>query len=526
MKLGITRRTFLAGALLSPWLRYLGREVRAEESTIALDLGPAQPFSFDGLKEQARQLASQPYHLPVTGHADILERIDYDAYRQIRFRPEASLWAKEGPYAVQFFHQGKLFQVPVKMYLVKEGVAREIHYSPRLFTFGKTDFATTLPDDLGFAGFRVREAGGKQREWLAFLGASYFRSPGELDQWGLSARGIAVGTGLPTPEEFPYFIRFWLEPAQDPKALMIYALLDGPSLSGAYRMQAAYSGRVTMDIEAVLFPRTAIPRLGIAPMTSMFWYSETNHMQSKDWRPEIHDSDGLAMWTGTGERIWRPLNNPPFVQTSSFFDNNPKGFGLFQRDRDFAHYLDIDSFYDRRPSLWVEPLEPWGEGAVQLVEIPTDIEVDDNIVAYWVPKAPIQAGSTWTFKYRLYWVADDPYWPNLGRVIGTYFGRGGVAGLRHPPPNKSRIVIDFAGGPLDQLDAKAPVQLVLTVSSGKVEEENVTQVTGTKQWRAFFDIEPENMNPVDIRAYLRLGDRTLTETWLYQYLPYYRTLLG
>ena len=231
-------------------------------------------------------------------------------------------------------------------------------------------------------------------------------------------------------EEFPYFISFWLEPASDPKALMIYALLDGPSISGAYRILASSQGRVVMDIEAVLFPRTAIPRLGIAPMTSMFWYSETNHMQSRDWRPEIHDSDGLAMWTGTGERIWRPLNNPPFVQTSSFFDKNPKGFGLLQRDRNFENYQDTGTFYDRRPSLWVEPLEPWGEGAMQLVEIPSDYEIDDNIVAYWVPQAPVLAGSTWTFKYRLHWVADEPYPANLGRVIATRLGRGGVVGIR------------------------------------------------------------------------------------------------
>ena len=261
-------------------------------------------------------------------------------------------------------------------------------------------------------------------------------------------------------------------------------------------------------------------------MTSMFWYSETNHMQSRDWRPEIHDSDGLALWTGAGERVWRPLNNPIYVQTSSFFDKNPRGFGLFQRDRNFENYQDDNVFYERRPSLWVEPLEPWGEGAVQLVEIPTNREAEDNIVAYWVPQAPVQAGSTRTFKYRLHWVADEPYPSNLGRVIATRLGRGGNPAMEIPPPNKSKIVIDFSGGPLDQLDGKAPVQLVLDASGGKIDEDFVIQVVGTKRWRAFFDIEAENMNPVDIRAYLRLGDRALTETWLYQYIPYYRTLLG
>jgi glucans biosynthesis protein len=524
MKFGITRRTFLTGALLTPWVRHLGQEVRAEDLATALNLGPAQAFSFDWLKEQARQLASQPYQVPVTGHTDILEKIDYDTYRKIHYRPEHAL--SVGRYTVRFFHMGKLFQVPVKMHVVNDGMAREVLYSRRLFNFGKESFVASLPDNLGFAGFRVVYLSVQpHKEWLAFLGASYFRSPGELDQWGLSARGIAIGTGLPTPEEFPYFISFWLEPASNPQALMIYALLDGPSISGAYRILASYQERVVMDVEAVLFPRNNIPRMGIAPMTSMFWYSETNHMQSRDWRPEIHDSDGLVIWTGAGERIWRPINNPLFVQTSSFFDKNPNGFGLLQRDRNFENYQDTGTFYDRRPSLWVEPLEPWGEGAVQLVEIPSDSEVDDNIVAYWVPQAPVQAGYTWTFKYRLHWIAEEPYPAHLARVIATRLGTGGVAGIK-PPPNKSRIVIDFAGGSLESLDEKAPVQLVLNVTSGKIENETVLQLEGTKRWRAFFDIEAENLNPVDIRAYLRLGDQALTETWLYQYLPYYRTLLG
>ena len=524
---GITRRTFLGGALLAPLFPLLTSVAQSEELNTGFDLGPAQSFSFDWLREQARQLAAQPYRAPLIRHPEVLERIDFDTYQQIRYRPEDALWAKgDGPYPVQFFHMGKLFQAPVRMHLVRDGMAREILYSPRLFTFGKAGFAADLPDDMGFAGFRVIHSSAQQRDWLAFLGAAYFRSAGELDQYGLSARGVAIGTGLPTPEEFPYFVSFWLEAAADPKALVIYALMDGRSISGAYRFLASRQEQVIMDVEAVLFARAAIPRLGIAPMTSMFWYSETNHMQSRDWRPEIHDSDGLALWTGTGERIWRPLNNPLGVQVSSFFDNNPKGFGLLQRDRNFENYQDDLVFYERRPSLWVEPLEPWGEGAVQLVEIPTTFEADDNIVAYWTPQAPVQAGSTWTFKYRLHWAANEPWPSNLGRVIATRLGRGGNPGMRVPPPNKSKIVIDFAGGPLDQLDGKAPVQLVLNASGGKIDENFVIQVVGTKRWRAFFDIEVENMSPVDIRVYLRLGDLALTETWIYQYIPYYRSFLN
>lgn len=526
-KSGITRRIFLTGALLTPLLRCFDSLARAEASNTGFDLGPAQPFSFDWLRGQARQSAAQPYRAPPIRQQEVLERIDFDAYQQIRYRPEDALWVKgDGPYPVQLFHLGKLFQAPVRVHLVRDGMAREILYSPRLFAFGKASFAAALPDDSGFAGFRVMHSSDQQRDWLAFLGATYFRSSGELDQYGLSARGIAIDTGLPTPEEFPNFISFWLEPAPDPKALLIHALMDGPSISGAYRFLASQQERVVMEVEAMLFARTAITRLGIAPMTSMFWYSETNHMQSRDWRPEIHDSDGLALWTGTGERIWRPLNNPLAVQTSSFLDQNPKGFGLFQRDRNFQNYLDDGVFYEKRPSLWVEPLESWGEGAVQLVEIPTDYEIADNIVAYWVPRAPVRAGSSWDFKYRLFWTADDPYPTHLGRVIATRLGRGGIAGTAMAPPHKTKIVIDFAGGPLENLDKAAPVQLVLNTSGGKIENDYVLQVVGTKHWRAFFDIETDKMNPVDIRVYLRLGDRSMTETWLYQYIPYYRTLLG
>jgi glucans biosynthesis protein len=364
----------------------------------------------------------------------------------------------------------------------------------------------------------------QQRYWLSFLGASYFRSSGELDQLGISARGVAIGTGFPEPEEFPRFTSFWLEARADPGAMMIYALLEGPSITGAYRIEAIRQEHVVMNIEAVLFTRVDIRRLGIAPLTSMYWFSETNRWQARDWRPEVHDSDGLALWKGNGERLWRPLNNPPSVQTNSFFDNNPKGFGLLQRDRNFENYQDDNVFgeccYERRPSLWVEPMEPWGEGAVQLVEIPTNYEIYDNIVAYWLPKAPVQAGSTWNFKYRLHWLADEPYPPALGRIFATRMKPAGMHNKPYPA-NNVLLVIDFAGGPLEHLEKDAPVKLVVDTMHGKLtgSSSSARQVSGTKRWRGFFYIELESDEPIDIRAYLRLGDQALTETWLYQFIP-------
>ncbi len=521
----MTRREWITSTLLTllwPLLDSANR-THATGQAAKLELGPAHAFSFDRLRDQARQLAAQPYQPPVIRHAEALEPIDYDAHRQIRYRPEAALWAQgDEPYSVQCFHLSSLFKEPVKLHVVQDGAARELLYASQLFTFDDpAQFAAGLPDDLGFAGFRVMNVAPESGDWLSFLGASYFRSAGELDQYGLSARGVAIDTGLPIPEEFPRFTCFWLQPAADPKNLLIHALLDGPSLSGAYRIEVVRSKNVVMTIEAALFTRNAIGRLGIAPLTSMFWFSETDsHLRVWDWRPEVHDSDGLALWTGTGEQIWRPLNNPPRVQIASFSDLNPRGFGLLQRDRNFENYQDGLVFYERRPSLWVEPLEPWGEGEVQLVEIPTRAEINDNIVAYWVPKTPPPAGAALNFNYRLHWGADEPYAPALGRVLATRLTWEDPLDARSGASRRGTLVIDFAGGPLENLTQEAPVQLGVTAACGAVTACSVGLLSGTRRWRAFFYIELAGDEPMEIRAGLKLGDRTLTETCVYPcFLP-------
>ena len=399
----------------------------------ALRFGPAQAFNFEALREAARSLASQPFVQAEPAHAALLQSIDFDAHQGIHYRAEATLAAGgQEALAARFFHLGRHVPESVRIAVVVDGQARELLYDKRLFDFRDPALAQRIPDDLGFAGFRVMYPGGAETDWLAFQGASYFRSAGPLDQYGLSARGVAIDTATARLEEFPRFSRFWLEPGQPAdKAITIHALLEGPSLTGAFRFLASLEDdAVINDVEAVLFARRDIGRLGVAPLTSMFWYGENNRHQAVDWRPEIHDSDGLALWTGAGERIWRPLNNPPRVQTSSFMDKGPKGFGLLQRDRAFENYQDDGAFYHRRPSLWVEPLDDWGAGSVQLVEIPTDDEIHDNIVAYWVPAEPVRAGSSWPFRYRLHWLAGEPFAPDKsGRVLSSRnrHGRGSGA---------------------------------------------------------------------------------------------------
>ncbi len=516
-----------AGAVVAPGLTFFSGFTQALSGVTAEELGPDLPFSFEGLQREAKTLSLTPYQKPVPPSPETLADIDYDEYQKIRYRPEKSLKLdRDGRMPVQLFHLGKYATEPLHIHVIEDGKAREVIYSAGLFDIPDPHPARRLTPGAGFAGFRVMAADQKT-DWFAALGASYFRSSGPYNQYGISARGIAIDTAMPVPEEFPRFSAYWLEGGgRDPAApLTIYALLDGPSLTGAYRMKTERLTdtrdvhRVVMEIEAVLFARKDIARLGVAPFSSMFWYGEASRKQSADWRPEIHDSDGLSILTGAGERIWRPVGNPPRVITSAFIDRDVRGFGLLQRDRDFVHYLDDGVFYERRPSVWVEPLDAWGEGAVHLVEIPTDDETSDNIVAYWAPKEQLKAGQDRRWRYRLSWLDDIAFPEAVGRATGTWTGMGGRPGYKRPDGVR-KFVIDYQGAVFDGLGRNDGVELVVTASRGEVSNSyNHPVVDQRERWRAFFDIKATGSDPVDLRAFLRKGTRALTETWIFQYYP-------
>lgn len=488
-----------------------------------LQFGAPQPFSFDRLRHQARSLSQQPFRSTATPHPALLDKITYDVFQQIHFRSNDALWRHgKKPFPVEFFHLGKYVRKPVRLYAVSDGTARQIRYSPDLFDYGHSGLRGSAPPDLGFSGFRVMNSDKEKTDWLAFRGASYFRSSGPLNQYGMSVRGIAVDTAVADhKEEFPRFTEFYLEePADRSDTVVVYALLNGTSITGAYRIACRKRRTIVMDVHAELFQRKRIEQLGIAPLTSMYWYSETNRRLGTDWRPEIHDSDGLAMWTGSGERIWRPLNNPPHVQTNTFADHNPRGFGLLQRDRNFDHYLDDSVYYNRRPSVWVEPKGDWGKGAVTLVELPTDGEIDDNIVAFWNPQREAEANAEWRLDYRLHWVAQEPFLPAVARVVGTFLGRPGIPGQhKKRDPNGRKFVIEFTGGPLAGMKQRFDIEAVVSTSRGEVHNRHVLKILGTADWRAQFDLHVLGKEPVNLRCYLRLGHKTLSETWLYQYFP-------
>lgn len=530
----MNRRDLLSTAAAAAALAVFGVPTQAF-ATGGLELGVEESFSFDALVDKARTLAGTPFVAPMAPPRDVLERIDYQAHGQITYDTDRALFADgPGPFPATFFPLGKYFQSPVRMHVVSGGaggqVAREIIYDPAYFDMPADSPARELPKDCGFAGFRFQESrlddqaklGWRKNDWVAFLGASYFRAIGELYQYGLSARGVAIDTALPDrPEEFPSFTHFYFEtPKDDSATVVLYALLDGPSIAGAYRFALTRGKGVVMDIEKALFPRRDIARFGIAPMTSMYWYSETRKLEAVDWRPEVHDSDGLALWTGAGERIWRPLNNPRRIVDSSFRDMNPQGFGLLQRDRDFDHYQD-GVMYDRRPSLWVEPLSGWGAGAVQLVELPTDDEIHDNVVAAWVPAEPVKAGASYRLRYRIHWLADEPYPTPLARCVATRLGNGGEPG-RPRPQGVRKFMIEFRGGPLTTLPFGVKPEPILWASRGSFSyiftEAVPDGVAG--HWRAQFDLTVTGGDPVEMRLFLKNGDQVLSETWLYQYHPF------
>lgn len=515
MALRPTRRDLLSAGLAAGVLPLLPR--RAGAAGIAT--GEPAPFSFAMLRDMAEALAGQPFVPVQPAQAEILESLDYDRHNQIAYRKDAMLWGDvPGAAKVRFFHPGRYFKEPVAISVVEEGEARELLFSRDLFEIPDGNPALEL-DDAGFAGFAVMDPEAKN-DWMAVLGASYFRTSGYSGQFGMSARGLAIDSGGPGPEEFPRFTRFWLEQAPA-GGIVIYALLESPRATGAYRMATAHDNGVFQDIEVALFLRGQVDRLGIAPLTSMFWYGKNNHFVGPDWRPEIHDSDGLEMQLSSGERIWRPLNNPPRVMANSFRADGLRGFGLAQRERSFEEYQDDGVFYEKRATCWITPEGDWGPGSVMLVELSTNDEIHDNIVAFWNPAAPAAPGSRHDLRYRLDWVEDSPP-QSVARFIATRIGAGGVPGQPRPA-NQVKFVCDLDGKGLEGMDRSSGVEAVVEASRGELSLIYAYPIATTDRWRVTFDLgigpPDQGDEPIDLRMYLRHEGQAMSETWLYQAFP-------
>ena len=478
----------------------------------------ALAFNFADAAQRAKLLAAEPFKQPASNLPKELQSLDYDQYRDIRFKPAKSYWRNAGlPFELAFFHLGSNYDQPVR---INEGTAqgvREIKFSPESFDYGANKIDPEKMKGLSFAGFRVHFPVNTPKykdEVLVFLGASYFRALGRDQRYGLAARGLAVDTGLISGEEFPRFVEFWIErPASAAKELTIYALLDSKRVTAAYRFVLKPGVETAMEVKVSLYLRENVSKLGLAPLTSMYFFGENQHAASEDYRPEVHDSDGLSVQSGTGEWLWRPLINPKRLLVTSFAVSNPLGFGLMQRDRRFSVYEDLEARYELRPSTWIEPKGQWGAGRVELVQIPTPDETNDNIVAYWVPDEPPRPMEAYNIEYRVLWQKDADARPPLSWVTQT---RRGIAYTRKPDGSIG-FVIDFEGPALKKLTADAKIEGVVTSSpNGELVEQVAYRNEVTGGWRLSLRLRRlDEKKPVELRAYLREGTNTLSETWSY-----------
>lgn len=478
------------------------------------------PFSLSNVQEIAQKLSQSPYQNTTPPLPKEIDNVDYDAMRDIRWKEEFTLWKdKNLPFQAKFSQRSGYLRDKITVYTISPEGVKLFPYSSEYFTFGRTEVKGPLPPDTGFGSFRIHYAINNPNyldEIIVFTGASYFRSLAQSQVYGLSCRGLAVNSGIyGLTEEFPRFTTFWLEqPTPNAVEFTFYALLDGPSVTGAYEFKLRPGAETQADVTATLYFRKPVEHLGIAPLTSMFWFGENTSNHFGDFRPKVHDSDGALIANGNGEWLWRPLENYADIHFNSFQDENPKGFGLLQRDRNFDHYQDLEVNYQLRPSCWVEPIGTWGKGAVNLVQLPTPDETLDNVVLYWQPeKAPV-AGDKMDVSYRLHWFMDDPRWPPLARVSATR--------VNHPTRlfPSPRFILDFIGPGVEDIDPRDfPRAVVSTTSGTPITDVQVIRNPYEHSLRVSFTI-PDKDKLSELRCQLQRADGTpFSEVWTYTWHP-------
>ena len=494
-----------------------GRFAYAQSAPPAAKQAPKTvPFDNGTVRAIAQKLARSPYAPPPQSLPSAISNLDFDQFRGITFNPDRALWHGQSlAFEVEFFPRGFLYKPRIAMNEVIGGQSTPIAYDPDLFSYANPMLRVT--DDLGFAGLRLRYAintPGEMEECAVFLGASYFRAVAKGQNSGLSARGFANGTGNTKGEEFALFREFWLEkPEPGVQSVVIHALLDSPSVTGAFSFTIRPGDTTVFDVQSSLFPRQDITESGIAALTGMFYFDANEHNHVDDWRPAAHDSEALQVWTGSGQQLYRPLVNPTDLQFSAFQDSSPHGFGLMQRKRSFHDYEDLALNYEKRPSLWIEPIGNWGDGAVDLVEIPTPNEVNDNIVTFWRPKDALKAGQEYNFTYRMYWGWDTPWPTPLARVAGTRIG----AVTDHA--DARMFVIDFTGAPFQNIPQDAHFHLISQASPGTIRNVVVEPNPNIKGWRTTFEFVPGDAKASELQAQLASDQGPISEKWMYRWTP-------
>ena len=477
----------------------------------ATDAGEA--VAPDHVKKLAERLSAREFVAPKVDVPEPFSNLTYDQYRDIRFRPEQATWRGEKlDYELQYLPVGFLYNSPIEIWIVEGGKARALKADGRMFSLGSLIGKGPEAAPYGFSGLRIHgpiNRADNYEEYVVFQGASYFRAAGRSQVYGVSARGLAINTARPGGEEFPLFRSFWIEkPKTGATEIIVNALLDSPSTTGVYRFAIQPGTATTMEVEVTLYPRKPLAHVGFAPLTSMFLLGPANRRIQGDFRPAIHDSEGLAILNGQGERIWRPLTNPKKLQASAFVDKDPKGFGLSQRDRAFANFEDLEARYERRPTLWIEPKNGWGEGYIELIEIPADEEIHDNIVVYWKPAKELEAGKPYSYAYKMYWADAVPVAWSGARVSKTRVGSS-------KKPDTKLFVIDFDGPAVKDI-RELPVA-VISASTGTIANVVTQRHPDIAGLRVTFELNTASAELIELRLALKANDQAISETWIYRW---------
>jgi periplasmic glucans biosynthesis protein len=495
-----------------------GATPQAPDKPPAPDAAAGYPFSYETLQADAKRRAALGYSPQHSKLPADLDKLSPEQYRSIRFNPDAGIWRNDPvPFRLELLRAGYNLQTAVAVSTVEDGIAQDVVATPAMFEIGSPSQQPGPTPELGKApiplsGFRVRSQINSKKVWdefLVFQGASYFRAVAQHLLYGLSARGLAINTAEPSGEEFPVFTHFWIErPGAHASAIVIYALLESQSTTGAYQFTVQPGVETQMDVDLTLYPRTEMRVVGVAPLTSMFLFDETNRGKLDDYRPEVHDSDGLQITSKSGEHVFRQLANPLKLQVSTFTTQAPAGFGLVQRSRSQSDFQDFENLYERRPSAWIEPKGDWGAGAVELVEIPSGRETNDNIVAFWRPAQPLPPGRPVHYAYRLSWNAQPLLPKSMGMTVATRSGAS-VDGKRRV------FLLDFVGAG-EKIDG---LRLDLSASAGKISNAALVSNQEMHGLRASFEVDPNDAELIEFRLRIMRGDHPVTETWLYRWTP-------
>ncbi len=476
----------------------------------------SQPFSEDLLDAFARRRADEPYKAPEKRVDEALAGITYDQYsRAIVYKEDQAIWRKDdGPFWLEPYHTaGAIFAFPVELFSIEAGRAVRIPYSAPAFEFNPPAKQPTTAAQSDFAGFHALaqlEKQGVFRDFLSFLGATNFRAIAAGQVFGVTARALAINTGQTGGEDFPLFRSFWIErPRPVDQSLVVHALLDSVSAVGRFKFTATPGYDTVIETEAVIYPRRRIPYAGIAPIASRFFFGPGVPPKRRDYRPRVHDSEALCILNGAGEQIWRPLLNPERLQFSVFLDKGPKGFGLIQKERSFASYQDIDQQFEKRPSLWIEPLGDWGEGSIDLIELPAPEEINENIVCFWRPKDGLGPGIGHRFRYRMHWCWNAPIEKKKATVQQTRVGEAKTGEIA--------FVVDFANTELCDSCSGAAIMTNVTASAGEVRNARLSAGPATGTQRLRFEYAPSGGDPADLRAQLVVDGKAVSETWIFRW---------